>query len=452
MSRTVRALLVLLVFVFAGECAWAEKRRDPYRVLGVEKDSSDREIKKAYRQKALQYHPDKQPADDEKARETAERKFREVADAFELLSDEESRRDYDQNGFPEDRSSAKQQQAPPHWGGGGRPSGQRGHFHQQQQPGGFHFSQGGPGGFGAGGSDPFDMFAHFFGGGPKFADPGFQQRSNPGSGRTPQPPVDLDRQPSPTAVQLPASARSLGQALSRRSLPRDQGRSTWFIRLRGPSEKKLESASENLEKIGKLFRGVAQFGEIQLPPKHEGGARLAAALKKEFAMPRPGVYVLHHDGRKWTVVRGFERTAVAKSPRKLSAAVRDALPSAVTELPNKKALKDFLELRESEVSCTILLLTGETSVGPPVWLHRMATVARECHVGFASSANKPVVALLEELQGISISEGHSLVVLGGPGRRPGVLGAGPDLPPPESTFRGDVDIRPLLRFIKARRT
>ncbi len=68
-------------------------KRDYYEVLGVGRDAGDGEIKKAYRQMALKYHPDKNPGD-----HTAEEKFKEAAEAYEILSDQNKRRRYDQFG------------------------------------------------------------------------------------------------------------------------------------------------------------------------------------------------------------------------------------------------------------------------------------------------------------------------------------------------------------------
>ena len=72
----------------------AENKRDYYEVLGVNKDASAEEIKKAYRKAAMKYHPDRNPGDKE-----AEAKFKEVGEAYEVLSDDSKRQRYDQFGF-----------------------------------------------------------------------------------------------------------------------------------------------------------------------------------------------------------------------------------------------------------------------------------------------------------------------------------------------------------------
>ncbi len=68
-------------------------KRDYYEVLGVSKNASADDIKRAYRRMAMKYHPDKNPGDKE-----AEEKFKECAEAYEVLSDAEKRKRYDQYG------------------------------------------------------------------------------------------------------------------------------------------------------------------------------------------------------------------------------------------------------------------------------------------------------------------------------------------------------------------
>jgi DnaJ family protein B protein 4 len=79
---------------------------DYYKTLGIEKDASAEDIKKAYRKLALKWHPDKHAQDPEKDKKKAEDKFKEISKAYEILSDDKKRQSYDQFGdnafdFPE---------------------------------------------------------------------------------------------------------------------------------------------------------------------------------------------------------------------------------------------------------------------------------------------------------------------------------------------------------------
>ena len=65
--------------------------KDFYEILGVDKSSSSEEIKKSYRKIAMKYHPDKNPNDKE-----AEKKFKEAAEAYSILSDPTKKNQYDQ--------------------------------------------------------------------------------------------------------------------------------------------------------------------------------------------------------------------------------------------------------------------------------------------------------------------------------------------------------------------
>ncbi len=108
------------------------EKRDYYEVLGVSKNATDEEIKKAYRAQAKKYHPDLHPGDEE-----AEAKFKEINEANEVLSDKDKRARYDQFGHAG---------VDPNYGAGGGGYGQ------------------GFGGFSGGFGDMGDIFESFFGG------------------------------------------------------------------------------------------------------------------------------------------------------------------------------------------------------------------------------------------------------------------------------------------------
>lgn len=123
------------------------EKRDYYEILGVQKNATADELKKAYRKLALKYHPDKNPGDKE-----AEEKFKEAAEAYDVLSSPEKRQKYDQFG----------------------------HSMGQQ---GFGGGYGGYGGFGGGFSmeDIFAQFGDIFGG--RFGGGGFGGATGRGSSR-----------------------------------------------------------------------------------------------------------------------------------------------------------------------------------------------------------------------------------------------------------------------------
>ena len=130
----------------------ADQKRDYYEVLGVSRGATDDELKKAYRKLAKKYHPDVNPENKE-----AEVKFKEVSEAYEVLTDQQKRARYDQFGHAG---------VDPNFGGGG---------------GGGPFG----GGFGGMDFDLGDIFGSFFnGGGGGFGGGGGQARNAPQKGQS----------------------------------------------------------------------------------------------------------------------------------------------------------------------------------------------------------------------------------------------------------------------------
>lgn len=139
-------------------------KSDYYDILGVSKSASQDEVKKAYRKQALEWHPDRHKDD----KEAAEKRFKEINEAYQVLSDSQKRSAYDQFGHAA-------------FSPGGMPggfSGANGPFGGQQQGGYRPFTytyysnnndDGGESPFaGFDFSDPFDIFEQFFGGGNPF--------------------------------------------------------------------------------------------------------------------------------------------------------------------------------------------------------------------------------------------------------------------------------------------
>ena len=119
--------------------------KDYYETLGVAKTATEAEIKKAFRKLARQYHPD---VVKEREKKTAEAKFKEINEAYEVLSDPEKRKKYDTLGADWERGGTPQQ-APPNWQDFAQPGAGR-------RPGGVEFEFGGTG--------FSDFFETFFGG------------------------------------------------------------------------------------------------------------------------------------------------------------------------------------------------------------------------------------------------------------------------------------------------
>ncbi|CAH2350104.1 protein Sis1p [[Candida] railenensis] len=141
-----------------------------YDLLGVSPSASEAELKKAYRKTALKYHPDKPTGDTEK--------FKEISEAFDILSDADKRQVYDDYGIEAARGNAPAGGNP--FAGAGGAGGAGG------GPGGFHFSSGGGGAGGFSQADAFNIFSQMggfgMGGGDDFGGFGGSSRGGFGGG------------------------------------------------------------------------------------------------------------------------------------------------------------------------------------------------------------------------------------------------------------------------------
>lgn len=211
----------------------AEKRRDLYEVLGVPRDADPDALRKAYRKLARQYHPDVNPGDSE-----AEAKFKEISQAYSVLSDPEKRRNYDEfgdvsleGGFdPEKAREAREAFGRRFGGGGGAGAG----------------AGGGPRGFEGfadfGGGEPFefgdleDLLGRAFGGG---------ARGRRGGGRAGFPGQDVE---ATLELDFLEAARGGEKRISLARPTPDGGSTTETVTVRIPP-------------------GVADGGHIRLPGK-----------------------------------------------------------------------------------------------------------------------------------------------------------------------------------------
>jgi DnaJ family protein B protein 4 len=211
--------ILLLLFLNTTNCVVvASSSKSFYHILGVPKDSSANDIKKAYRKLALKHHPDKGGNEED---------FKEISKAYDTLSDPDNRQLYDNYGEAglganggmgsNPFAAGGQSQSSSNFGGNGGPDGNpfatffsSGGTQQQQQQGGQHFqgfSFGGPGG-GATNIDLSDLLKQFTGGRPGGGtgfQPGSSSTSRPSYSSTP-PPKTFTRTVTCTLEELATGA------------------------------------------------------------------------------------------------------------------------------------------------------------------------------------------------------------------------------------------------------
>ncbi|KAJ0979374.1 hypothetical protein J5N97_014848 [Dioscorea zingiberensis] len=243
-----RVYFVILLFVFASLFSSPDaKTQDPYKVLGVDKKASQRDIQKAFHKLSLQYHPDKNK------NKGAQEKFAEINNAYEILSDEEKRKNYDLYGDEKGNPGFDGGNFGNHGGYAYSTSGGPGSGHFTTGTGGWH-TEGGQGGAksfsfsysgDSMGGNPFgfgfgDILSDIFSGGMK----GGKQHGGPKSGFT----------SSGSSVQEISS-------LNFNSLIKDK-MLTWILLFYSPSAKGFHLSESIVEDVASSLAGAVKAGSV----------------------------------------------------------------------------------------------------------------------------------------------------------------------------------------------
>ncbi|CAM9777042.1 unnamed protein product [Choristocarpus tenellus] len=217
--------------------------KDYYSTLGIRKNANGAAIKSAYRKLALKYHPDK----NQDKVEWAEKKFQDVAEAYEVLSDEEKRKVYDLYG--EEGLKAEEGGGGGGFPGGGFPGGFGSHGRSFRFDSGdahrtfeHFFGGGGPGGGGGGGGGggfrfSGGMFEEFFGGGG-------------GGGARGQPPADI----YPNGSKI--------TKLSESKFPKRGSAHVWLVHFYSPHNKGCVHLAQTMERLGEALQGIGKVGAV----------------------------------------------------------------------------------------------------------------------------------------------------------------------------------------------
>ncbi|GJT51216.1 DnaJ protein ERDJ3A [Tanacetum coccineum] len=229
------------------------KSLDPYKVLGVDKDASQRQIQKAFHKLSLQYHPDKNK------NKGAQEKFSEINNAYEILSDEEKRKNYDMFGDARgstgfDGGSSGNRGGHTFFRSGGGPGGQSGFSFSPDdwqttggQSGGsksYSFSFGGNSGGNSFGFDMGDVFSNFFGG-------SFGGRQSRG---------DSGRSQSGFGGSPKKSLVSVNSGIYKKEVV-EKG-FTWLLLSYTPSMKGMQHYESTIEEVASSLKGALEVGSL----------------------------------------------------------------------------------------------------------------------------------------------------------------------------------------------
>lgn len=251
---------------------------DYYKLLGLSKTAKPKEIKKAYRKLALQFHPDKVP---EAEKEEAENMFVRVSEAYAVLSDDEKRNVYDKYGKQGLEAMERGQDpaaagfgAGGNGGFGGSGGGFGGGGGQQ-----FHFSSGG------GGFDPFSMFEEMFGDQGGFGGGGGGFQGNFGSSGSNR---------GGTPVDLFPKDQSHVSKLGSPKFPNAKSKNLWLIMFYRNEVQACQQAKPQMERLAEKAKGTFKVGAVDCGKNAQETHFCAQHSVKHSDVPK---YVFVVDGK-----------------------------------------------------------------------------------------------------------------------------------------------------------
>ncbi|KAI3771335.1 hypothetical protein L6452_02497 [Arctium lappa] len=283
------------------------KSLDPYKVLGVEKDASQRQIQKAFHKLSLQYHPDKNK------NKGAQEKFSEINNAYDILSDEEKRKNYDMygdargnpgfdGGDAQGGHSYFRSGGPGHSGFAFRPDEWQTMGGEGSSSKSYSFSFGGGSSDSSFGFDLGDVFSNFFGGGmsggSQFGGFGNSGGSQSGSGSSPK------------------SLKSINSQLYKKEII-DKG-VTWLLLSYKPTMRGIQHYESITEEVSISLKGALEVGSVN--------CEVDSSLCKELGiLPRskPRLYVYSYKVSETGSLLEYTGDGIVKD---LKSFVQDHLP------------------------------------------------------------------------------------------------------------------------------
>jgi thiol-disulfide isomerase/thioredoxin len=292
---------------------------DHYAVLGLKRNADEKEIKSAYRKLAMQWHPDKNPDD----RDKAEAKFKDIGVAYEVLSDPEKRAAYD-NGGHEGVNQHEQ------GGQAGGPGG-RGNFRQ--------------------GGDPFRMFEEMFGGGGGMGGGRQQFQFNMGGGGMGGGSFGGGRQRQPPPQGPLYDRNSPVKRLRASKFPDDKARNIWMVEFYSPQCGHCRRMAPEFEALPAKFKGVVSVGAVDCQDEYE-------LCRKHNIRSYPTIKLFAGKALRGVEFNGQERSAGAMSKWVLEQVTGSPqLLSQVGQLRRRAQLEDALVGSRRQLSLAFLFFT-----------------------------------------------------------------------------------------------